>query len=143
MDGCIGAAVVNAPGAWHDGHLDEILDLETSLKHLDPKYKMAADSAFKSTPRYVRILRETELNLLSNSERSAAVTAATKLSSLRVAAEWGIGGLTNCFRVLRTMMPSDDPVRRKVQWETCMRLFNVRCRLMHVCQIRNVYKDKD
>jgi hypothetical protein len=142
LDGTIAAAVFNAPGSWHDAHLNQFLDLEQIMQHLDGEYKIAADSAFRSSPRCVRMLRETELNGMSNSEISQAQTAASRLAALRVASEWGISGVTNAFRVLRTAMPADDPVERKILWETCLRLFNVRCRLMDVCQIRTVFANR-
>jgi hypothetical protein len=124
VDGCVGGAVINGAGSWHDAKLE---------------FYLQVDTAFQSTTRKIRGLREQELRNLNAAQRSAALTAHALLAKIRVAAEWGIGGIHKCWRVLNHPLPSDDPIRRSLLGEACIRLWNLRCRTMGISQIRTVF----
>ena len=138
-DGCIGACLTNTPGSWHDGRLERFLDIDQLMQHLPPQYKVAVDTAFGSSARKIRGLTESELGHMSNLERSLALTSHSILASLRVAAEWGNAGLKNCWRILLQPGEADDPIKRGSIAEIVVRLHNLRCRVMNVCQITNVF----
>ena len=60
-----------------------------------------------------------------------------------MAAEWGIGDIVKAWRILKTPLPSDDPVKRKMYILNCIKLHNLRCETMQFSQIRNVYGEDD
>lgn len=61
------------------------------------------------------------------------------LSSLRVSSEWGIGAISGVFRILEKKLPSDNLLFANHVWTICLRLFNLRVRVMKVGQVYSVY----
>ena len=76
---------------------------------------------------------------LNSVQLSEVVTAASMLSLLCECSEWGIGGVENTFQILREALPADDLAFGWMLWETCLRVFNVRVRLMGKGQTFSVY----
>ena len=79
------------------------------------------------------------MNTLSRRQGAVAATAMSRLAELRVASEWGIGGICQCWNILKRPVPADDPISGSMRWELGVRLYNIRCRLLSVCQIRRVF----
>jgi len=138
-DGCIGGAVINGVGTWSDMRLEPLLGIDQLLAHLPPQYLVAVDIGLPSTPRLIRGLSETELGAIPLARHAPARSAHSYLAKLRVAAEWGISGLYKEWAILVMKGYADDPVKRALYTEVCMRLHNVRCRLMDRSQIRTVF----
>lgn len=126
-------------GSWHDTRIEHFLNIDNILTYLPPQYKIAVDTGIVASARKIRSLSDTELGALSAQQASAARTAGTLLARIRTAAEWGVGGIHNAWRILRLPGAADDPQGRVILAEVCIRLHNLRCRVMDVCQIRNVF----
>lgn len=130
---------MNGIGSWHDARVDVLLDIDHRLQHLDEQFVVAVDTGFASSKRKIRVLNEVELSKLSLGDQARARTAGEYLTRLRIAAEWGIGGLHKAWHILVLRGYADDPTHRAVYSEVCVRLHNLRCRVMGICQIRNVF----
>jgi hypothetical protein len=63
-----------------------------------------------------------------------------QLVSARQAAEWGMQCLQGAFGRLKVPMPADDPQFRQLLLLPCVRLHNVRARIVGINQIRTVYE---
>jgi len=126
-------------GSWHDARVELMLDIDGVLQLLDPKFLVAVDTGFAGSARKIRALTEIELSCLSLTNRNKAITAGEFLTRLRIAAEWGIAGLHKAWHVLVLRGYADDPTYRAIYSEVCIRLHNLRCREMNICQIRNVF----
>ena len=95
--------------------------------------RVLGDTAFGTSNRLVRPLSETEIAILPPLLASQAKAIGNFVSSIRIAAEWGVGSITNSFQILR-YLPADDPVKRATLWEVAIRLQNLRCRSMGVSE---------
>ena len=139
FDGTYGPAVLNYIGSAHDAKLASLLNINSMLSHLHPTFMLISDSAFGTSSRVVCPMTEGEMRSLNSVQLSEAATAASLLSLLRECSEWGIGGVENTFQILREALPADDLAFGWMVWETCLRLFNVRVRLMGKGQTFSVY----
>lgn len=139
-DGCVAMASLNGVGSWHDARVDTLMQIDHRLRHLDPRFVIAVDTGFASSERKIRVLNEVELSKLSLADAVRARTAGEYLTRLRIAAEWGIAGLHKAWHILVLRGYADDPIQRTVLSEVCVRLHNLRCREMNICQIRSVFE---
>lgn len=64
----------------------------------------------------------------------------TQLVSSRQPAEWGMRALQGSFARLKMPLPADDHLHRRILLTTCMRLHQVRTRLVGINQIKTVYE---
>jgi len=105
---------------------------------------LAVDSGLASGPRAIRMPTSVDYEFHSgtDAELSRLLFAASRLSLLRIPSEWGISGVVNCFRRLKVIGPVDDPNIRLIYWETAIRLFNYRARVLNLGQIRTVFGQK-
>ncbi len=110
------------------------------MSHLPPSYVLAGDTAFGTSVRMVRPLSVVEYSKnLTEEERRKAQESCSLLSKLRIASEWGVGSISNTFRILNTPLPIDDLQFGSEVWELCARLHNVRVRCMKVGQVYKVF----
>lgn len=128
-DGCIIWCKHNCPGSWNDadnslGFFDNLLD-----RQLCPgqRYGVVADSAFPCSATMVgRILTPLKVGELDqSSRRSKAVSMHNAISSIRQAAEWGMGSTSKVYHRLNLPLPY-DPQLRKVRLDNIFRLANFR-----------------
>ena len=95
--GTIIGTALNCPGSFGDGKVIHAMHLDKMMAYLPPGLWIAGDSTVCSTPRCRRPLTDTELAALGTAgARQLAQTIGSLVSSVRVASEWGIGGMKNC-----------------------------------------------
>ena len=141
--GCIISARINAPGSWHDsrtaGHI------YGQLKNKTPDgFFLIADTAFPRTSADLRGKIKTPLkdraNLGQDPVRAAEMLAySNAITSARQPAEWGMRALQGAYGRLRMPLDINNPIGRRVLLDTCLRLHNLRTRLIGINQIRTVY----
>lgn len=66
------------------------------------------------------------------------IAMSNAITSIRQAAEWGMGSTSKCFRQLLMPLPF-DPVVRGRRIENIYRLYNLRVRRTGINQIRSVF----
>ena len=76
---------------------------------------------------------------MTEEELRAAVQFDNQLLSCRQAAEWGMQTIQGSFGRLRMPLPIDNTQARARLIEICVRLSNVRARLVRISQIREVF----
>lgn len=134
---------LNCPGSWNDGEMSRPFreKLMNAVKTLDD-YGVVADSAFPVAGpmlrRIVTPLKEGDLERCDPSLRAAISAKSNAITSIRQAAEWGVGSVEKCFRRLLLPLPFNDEVRR-VRLENTHRLHNFRVGEMGSSQIRAVF----
>jgi hypothetical protein len=139
LDGCFAPSAVNFLGTSHDSKIMKSLKLDRLMAHLPPDFILAGDTAFGSTSRIIRPLSETETSGISVHERSLVSSAASLLSCLRIGSEWSVGGPLQCFPLLNSPVPADDLDCGSLRWQLCLRLFNLRVRIMGIGQTHKVF----
>ena len=101
-----------------------------------------ADSAFPVRDglfgRIVTPIKHGDLERASPECRAGLVAMSKAITSIRQAAEWGMGSTSKCFRRLLTPLPF-DPVVRGRRIENIYRLYNIRVRRTGISQIRTVF----
>ncbi|KAE9249504.1 hypothetical protein PF002_g5272 [Phytophthora fragariae] len=143
-DGCIVWCKHNCPGSWNDS--DTSLGFRNKL--LDPVYcpdsrkNVVSDSAFPcSTTMIGRILtplKDGDIERLHPSLRSSARTLHNAITSVRQAAEWGMGSVQKVYSRLNLPLPY-DPVLRGLRLNNMFRLANYRVRTVGISQIRTTF----
>ncbi|KAE8882467.1 hypothetical protein PF003_g33357 [Phytophthora fragariae] len=146
-DGCIVWCKHNCPGSWNDS--DTSLGFRNKL--LDPVYcpdsrkNVVSDSAFPcSTTMIGRILtplKDGDIERLHPSLRSSARTLHNAITSVRQAAEWGMGSVQKVYSRLNLPLPY-DPVLRGLRLNNMFRLANYRVRTVGISQIRTTFAGK-
>lgn len=141
FDGTYGSAVINFIGSAHDSKLASKLKVAEMMSHLDSSFCIVGDSAFATSPRVVRSLTDAELRSIPQNELSMYRGIGEIFKTLRVSAEWGVGAVTKTFQVLEKPLPADDICYGKIIWEICLRLYNVRVRLMKKGEVFTVFEN--
>jgi DDE superfamily endonuclease len=137
------ACKVNAPGSWHDSRV-ALPIYEKLLSATLEGYYIVADAAF---PRGMQSIEGrikapiTSGTRLPTDEREVAQLLAfnRQLLSYRQTAEWGNRALQGAFGRLRLPLPIRDHAARGDLLENCVRLHNLRTRLVGLNEIRSVY----
>lgn len=141
-DGTVLSAAVNYPGSCHDALLATDSRLYETLADKYPKETnlwIAGDTALTGTePQLKRVLSSVELAGLAGDERAMMREVNTELSSVRVASEWGIGGIKQAFPGIARL--ESHPHMRLLVQQVIIRLWNLRTRRLGVNQLRNVFK---
>ncbi|KAE9279049.1 hypothetical protein PF008_g28468 [Phytophthora fragariae] len=143
-DGCIIWSKHNCPGSWNDS--DTSLGFRAKL--LDPAYypdtrmNVASDSAFPcSTAMVGRILtplKDGDLERIRPSLRSSARTLHNAITSVRQAAEWGMGSMQKVYSRLNLPLPYDPNIRGR-RISNVFRIANYRVRTVGISQIRTTF----
>jgi hypothetical protein len=134
---------VNAPGSWHDSRV--AFPIYEKLENKTPDgFYLVADTAFprgtlnihdriqaplKSGQRWTGTKEQLEEQLEFNRQ----------LLSFRQTAEWGNRALQGSFGRLRVPLDANDPEARGNLIEICIRLHNLRTRMVGINQIAEVY----
>jgi hypothetical protein len=80
-----------------------------------------------------------EILRMTEEEKQAAVRFDNQLLACRQAAEWGMRTIQGSFGRLRIPLPINDTKGRANLIEICVRLSNVRARLVGISQIKDVF----
>ncbi|KAG9078722.1 hypothetical protein FS749_009219 [Ceratobasidium sp. UAMH 11750] len=142
--GTIINARINAPGSWHDAKTSR--PVYDKLREETPdKYFLIADSAFPTVNQgghekvHVPLTARSNLRGMTREEKLAALDYSAAITSARQAVEWGMRAIQGSFSRLRLPLDANDGEWRSVVMECCLRLHNVRARLVGINQIRTVY----
>ncbi|CAE7160568.1 unnamed protein product [Rhizoctonia solani] len=142
-DGCIISAQVNAPGSWHDSRT--ATNVYQQLRTKTPNgYFLIADTAFPRVGADLAGKIQTPLKeraRLADDPNEAAqqIAYSNSITSARQPAEWGMRALQGAYGRLRMPLDINNPIGRRVLIETCLRLHNLRTRLIGINQIKRVY----
>ncbi|KAE9008465.1 hypothetical protein PR001_g15472 [Phytophthora rubi] len=119
-DGCIIWCKHNCPGSWNDSDTS----LRFRMKMLDPTYcpdarmNVVSDSAFpcstNMTGRILTPLKDGDIERLVSSLHSSARTLHNAITSVRQAAEWGMGSMQKVFSRLNLPLPYNPEVRGRL-----------------------------
>lgn len=142
-------AAVNYPGTCHDSKLASLSGLV--YPRLDdvmtpPGFALLGDSAFVTwniNGKIVRSRKHTEKGDIPQSTALAAVDCLLQrvMPSERQSAEWGIRALKAPFGILRIPLTADARQRYRLI-AVCVRLLNIRTRLVGLNQIQTVYANR-
>jgi len=114
---------------------------------LDPDFTMptgkcATDSAFPVSSglqgEIITPLKNGDLERASPECRLGLQAMSNAITSIRQAAEWGMGSALKCYRLLMLPLPW-NPKKRAVRLENIYRLYNLRVRRTGISQIRSVF----
>jgi hypothetical protein len=137
------SVVVNAPGSWHDSNVAR--PIYALLREKTPNgFFLIADSAFPrlgaGDAQKIKVplksgarIRGTRQEIERIKQESMEVTIA------RQAVEWGMRALQGCWSRLYMPLDTHDAEGRARLLHICMRLHNVRTRMVEINQIRSVY----
>jgi hypothetical protein len=133
----------NCPGSWNDGEMSRALQLKLSDPAMvGPGMKLASDSAFPIRGdvegRIVTPLKEGDLERVPPECRLAMQVMSDSITSLRQAAEWGMGAACKVYRQLSLPLPY-NPQKRALRLTNVFRLYNFRVRRTGISQIKNVF----
>jgi hypothetical protein len=144
VDGCIVWGRHNFVGSWNDGDTSRLF--QEKLRNIEknlPGYGVVADSAFPvSGVMYnliVTPLKEGDLDRMCAEDRVAAQAVSNAITSIRQAAEWGMGAVEKPFRRLKMPLPY-NPVIRQKRILNIHHLYNLRVRTTGISQIRTVFQ---
>ena len=136
LTGTVITCWLNAPGSWHDSRVAQTIYQKLRSRTPDGFF-LVADTAF---PRgstalqnggFIRAPMKAGKRLqMTDEEMRAAVQFDNQLLSCRQAAEWGMWTIQGSFGHLRMPLPIVDTRGRANLVETCIRLSNVRARLV-------------
>ncbi|EGZ22640.1 hypothetical protein PHYSODRAFT_249619 [Phytophthora sojae] len=143
-DGCIIWSRHNCPGSWNDS--------DTSLKYLgkltdlqycpDGRMGVVSDSAFPCstamTGRILTPLKDGDIKKIEPSLRATARTLHNAITSIRQAAEWGMGSLQKFYSRLILPLPY-DPNLRGMRIGNLFRLANYRVRTVGISEIKTTF----
>ncbi|ETO58387.1 hypothetical protein F444_23237 [Phytophthora nicotianae P1976] len=143
-DGCIVWSKHNCPGSWNDS--DTSMEFRSKILDPvmcpDPRMNVVSDSAFScSTTMAGRILtplKDGDLDRIEPSLRSSARTLHNAITSVRQAAEWGMGSIQKVYCCLNLPLPY-DPELRGMRLDNLFRLVNYRVRTVGISQIRTTF----
>ncbi|EGZ26553.1 hypothetical protein PHYSODRAFT_467875, partial [Phytophthora sojae] len=133
----------NFPGSWNDGEMSRQLQRLVA----DPSKPIeggccATDSAFPVSDtcrkRIVTPLQDGDLERASPECRAGLLVMSAAITSVRQAAEWGMGCAPKCFRRLQLLLPFDPDKRARLLWNI-YHLYNLRVRTTDISQIRTVF----
>lgn len=143
-DGLIVWARHNCPGSWNDA--ENCVDFRNNLLNEelrpDPRCGVVADSAFpcsgRMTGRILTPLKDGDLGRLLPSVRESATVLSAAITSIRQAAEWGMGSVSKVYKRLLLPLPPDKHTRA-LRLDNLFRLSNYRVRTTEISQIRTTF----
>jgi DDE superfamily endonuclease len=137
-DGRCIAAVLNAPGSLHDSTLAEWGGIYAELEDMYNRSggKCCVDSAFSTVNN--RYLVKSSENY-GNAVNALDMLRMEQATSLRQAAEWGMGAIQSSFPRLKDRIRYENNGERGVVLSLVPLLYNYRLAKVGLNQIRNVY----
>lgn len=146
-DGCLVWGKHNFPGSWNDSSTS----FDFQMKLIDPRLtwaggKVASDSAFPVSglleKKIITPLKDGDLERIPAEARAGAIRMNSAITSVRQAAEWGMGAVEKVWRILLLPLPF-SPEQRRMRLKILYRLYNLRVRTTGISQIRTVYDNHD
>lgn len=145
VDGTIVWGKHNIVGSWNDGDVSREFQqklADEALNEID--HGVLSDSAFPVRgdmfTRILTPLKEGELEKQPRHLQGAILAMSNAITSLRQAAEWGMGAVEKVYRILLLRLPF-NPVKRKTRLEVIYRLYNYRVRTTNISQIKNYFQN--
>ncbi|KAG9417125.1 hypothetical protein AC1031_001516 [Aphanomyces cochlioides] len=147
LDGTLIWCKHNCPGSWNDGDMSRSLqDILVDPLLVDLGMKIACDSAFpihgRCSGRIVTPLKSGDLERQSMECRRGLQAISGCITSLRQAAEWGMGAVGKVYRQQQLPLPY-RPDTRRVRLKNVFKLYNYRVRTTGISQIKNVFDVKN
>jgi hypothetical protein len=143
VDGTIVWHCIDVPGSWADGL---VFDRSSTFVHALPEgCWILGDSAFAARPGKLERSRKKNEYLPEDPQQAQFQLQLERFSKKnRISSEWGVLGLKNCWRIMRMPFPSDDKEMRRAIWGCCMKLNNLKSRVMSRGQMTSVFlNDKE
>jgi hypothetical protein len=151
LDGLCWMAILGRPGGQHDAVLYEPMKTMLVSHWRDvwgrpsrtDTFHVLGDSAFPADDAGVLVRALTDAERARFGHRAVIDEAMRVHNILRNCSEWGNAGLLNCFGVFgnRRAVHRDDAHRQDTVFDTCVRLFNFRVRVLRTGQIHTVFDD--
>ena len=147
VDGTLVWGKHNVVGSWNDGEIsrpfqEKLCDPERNLEG----YGVLSDSAFpvagQTFTRIITPMKDGELEKQPVDLRPAQARLNSAITSMRQAAEWGMGSVEKVYRRLLIRLPYDKNIRRR-RLQTVYRLFNYRVRTTGISQIRSLMQARN
>ncbi|EGZ10212.1 hypothetical protein PHYSODRAFT_522767 [Phytophthora sojae] len=142
-DGTLVWAKHNYPGSWNDGEIS--FALQEKLADPDMTVQgtgVAADTAFPVSKgmrgRIITPIKDGDLERAPAKCRLGVLAMSNAITSLRQAAEWGMGSAPQCYRQQQLPLPC-HPIKRGKRINNIYRLFNFLVRQTGISQIRTVF----
>ena len=134
----------NCPGSWNDGEMSRGLqDILANPNLCAPGKKIASDSAFpingRCAGRIITPIKEGDLDRVAPDCRLGLQAMSDSITSLRQAAEWGMGAAVKVYRQLALPLPYNPHVRGR-RLVNIFRLYNFRVRRTGISEIKNVFQ---
>ena len=143
VDGVIIWAKVNFYGSWNDGEMSRAFrdKLSDPARNFDG-HGVLSDSAFPVSKemfgRIITPLKEGDLQRAHVNARPALIRLSSSITSMRQAAEWGMGAVSKVYRILLTKLSYDQQKRGRLLTVT-HKLYNYRVRTTGISQIKNYF----
>lgn len=142
-DGTVVWGKCNCPGSWNDGEISRPFQQKLmNPTKTGPGMGVLADSAFPVCNglfgRIITPMKKGDLERASFECRPGLSKMSAAITSIRQAAEWGMGSTPKCFRRLLMPLPYNPKVRGR-RLENIYRLYNLRVRRTGVSQIRSTF----
>ncbi|KAE9302157.1 hypothetical protein PF008_g22559 [Phytophthora fragariae] len=143
-DGCIIWSKHNCPGSWNDS--DTSLEFRNKLTNPqlcpDERMNVVSDSAFPCstamTGRILTPLKDGDIERIEPCLRSAARTLHNAITSIRQAAEWGMGSVQKVYSRINLPLPY-DPDLRGMRLNNLFRMANYRVRTVGISEIKTTF----
>ncbi|KAE9071735.1 hypothetical protein PF010_g25753 [Phytophthora fragariae] len=139
-DGCIIWSKHNCPGSWNDS--DTSLEFRNKLTNPDERMNVVSDSAFPCstamTGRILTPLKDGDIERIEPCLRSAARTLHNAITSIRQAAEWGMGSVQKIYSRINLPLPY-DPDLRGMRLNNLFRMANYRVRTVGISEIKTTF----
>jgi len=140
-DGMIVFAVINACGSLHDSTLASWGRVYEKLGAVYDRtgLKCIMDSAFASGE-HEFILKSAQNYNVTSVQDSGELDLYEAATSMRQAAEWGMGAIQSSFPRLTAVFPyEENPGNRHLLLKLCVYLYNFRAKYVGLNQIRNTF----
>lgn len=144
-DGTVAWGKHNFVGSWNDGEtsrdfVEALINPDLSLEG----HGVVADTAFPVSSacfsRIITPLKEGEIEKVPFELRGFVLQRSAAITSLRQAAEWGMGAVEKVYRRLLLKLPYNQTVRHR-RLNNIYRLYNFRVRRTGISQIRSFFFD--
>ena len=143
VDGTIVWFRHNCPGSWNDGETSKQFQSRLCRDDLNLEgHGVLSDSAFPVSGdlfgKIVTPLKDGDLERSEVGTRAMLAALSSAITSMRQAAEWGMGAVEKPYRRLLEKLPFDQKKRGR-RMRNMFRLYNFRVRSTGISQIRSYF----
>ena len=143
VDGTIVWYRHNCPGSWNDGETSRRFQIKFCREDINLEgHGVLSDSAFPVSGalfgRIVTPLKEGDLERAQVGTRATLAALSSAITSMRQAAEWGMGSVEKPYRRLLETLPYQQRKRGR-RLRNLFRLYNFRVRSTGISQIRSYF----